>query len=477
MSKSELLDMQIRSLVAELIESAPPAPSIPEPEPGAGRLTPVSKRRHFHTTTRSGVFTLGGLTAVAAATVLVVLLLPSTGQRIPSAAAAQLRLIADNLANQTEPQLQRNEWLETHIKEEWSMDLESLGQGGGTPVSGAEATAAVSATEWSNNFGESCYSLSIGQAQFASVTNEDAWDAAGLTNSPQQQDTPLENPTEQCESTTSNASNGAGLGFGIGTTRVATLPADPSTLAHELTTGTTGIEGLDQLPIDPGQNPGFQRVVDLLTTDLTDQTPAFYSALYDALALMPGIHALGETITHTGSTGLGFDVPSDSLTDATMIVVDPTNGALIEVRNLWAAGRDDPFQAFVSSQSPFVKQGGGLHDTIQWLDPIGAPSGVHTSDLPPTLAQQAGPLPTALITATASSGVSTQTIDTLQTQVLSRFNVPGSGAPIDSELRSAPSPEILSFTFYGPESQVRDVANVLQSSALFASVDVDYGDG
>jgi hypothetical protein len=264
------------------------------------------------------------------------------------------------------------------------MDLESLGQGGGTPVSGAEATAAVSATEWSNNFGESCYSLSIGQAQFASVTNEDAWDAAGLTNSPQQQDTPLENPTEQCESTTSNASNGAGLGFGIGTTRVATLPADPSTLAHELTTGTTGIEGLDQLPIDPGQNPGFQRVVDLLTTDLTDQTPAFYSALYDALALMPGIHALGETITHTGSTGLGFDVPSDSLTDATMIVVDPTNGALIEVRNLWAAGRDDPFQAFVSSQSPFVKQGGGLHDTIQWLDPIGAPSGVHTTDLPPT---------------------------------------------------------------------------------------------
>ena len=195
----------------------------------------------------------GGLTAVAAATVLVVALLPSTEQRIPSAAAAQLRLIANNLANQTGPQLQRNEWLETHIKEEWSMDLESLGQGGGTPISGAEATAAVSATEWSNNFGESCYSLSIGQAQFASATNEDAWGAVGLTNSPQQRDTAFENPTEQCESTTSNASNGAGLGLGIGTTRVATLPTDPSTLAHELTTGTTGIEGLDQLPSTRGK--------------------------------------------------------------------------------------------------------------------------------------------------------------------------------------------------------------------------------
>src|ERR1700677_1296115 len=130
MSKSEVLDMEIRSLVAELIESAPPAPSLPELEPGAARLAPASKRRHSHTTTRSGASALGGLTAVAAATVLVVLLLPSTGQRIPNAAAAQLRLIADNLANQTEPHLQRNEWLETHIKEEWSMDLESLGQGG-----------------------------------------------------------------------------------------------------------------------------------------------------------------------------------------------------------------------------------------------------------------------------------------------------------------------------------------------------------
>ena len=30
MSKSEVLDMEIRALVAELIESAPPAPSLPE---------------------------------------------------------------------------------------------------------------------------------------------------------------------------------------------------------------------------------------------------------------------------------------------------------------------------------------------------------------------------------------------------------------------------------------------------------------
>jgi hypothetical protein len=410
------------------------------------------------------------------AAVLAALLLPSVGQHTPVAAAAQLRLIAANAANQAVPQLQRGQWLETQTQGLWSMDLESLGQGGATPVSGAEATAAVTTTQWSNNFGESCYSLSIGQALFASPVNEAAWDAAGLLNSPhgQQTDDPLANPDQCGLSPTSNASNGTGIQFGAGTTNVASLPTDPSTLAHELTTGTTGIQGLDHLSIDPGQNPGFERVVALLTTDLTDQTPAFYSALYDALALMPGIHALGETATHTGSTGLGFDVPSDTLADATSIVVDPATGALLEARNLWAIGPNDPFNAFVAPQSPFEKEGGTLHNVIQWLDPIGSANVVETSALPSALAQEVGPLPTALITATANPGASTQAIDALESQVLTRFNSPKTGAGIDSYEHT--SPEVLTFTFFGPASQVDAVAQALRSSNLFASVAVDNGD-
>jgi hypothetical protein len=412
------------------------------------------------------------------AVVLAAALLPSVGQHPPVAAAAQLRLIATNAANQVVPQLQRGQWLETQTQELWSMDLEYLGQGGGgaTPVSGAQASAAVTTTQWSNNFGESCYSLSIGPAQFDTPANEAAWDGAGLLNSPhgQEEDDPLANPDQCGVSTTSNASNGTGLGFDAGTTDVSSLPTNPSTLARELATGTTGIQGLDHLFISPGQNPGFQRVVALLTTDLTDQTPAFYSALYDALALMPGVHALGETATHTGSNGLGFDVPSDTLADATTIIVDPANGALLEAKNLWAIGPNDPFNAFVAPQSSFEREGGTLHNLIQWLDPIGSARVVETSALPPALAQQAGPLPTALITATANPGVSPQAIDALQSQVLNRFNSPKTGAGIDSEEQT--SPETVTFTFFGPVSQVDAVAQALRSSNLFASVAVDNGD-
>ncbi len=473
MSTSEVLDAKIRALVIELVESAPPAPTPAAIElkqwgPHPSKMRPARTRRLV-------ISASVGVGAVIAA-VLVALLLPSVGQHPPVAAAAQLRLIAANAANQAVPQLQRGQWLETQTEGSWSMDLAYIGQGGAIPVSGAEATAAVTTTQWSNNFGQSCYSLSIGQAQFASQANEEAWDAAGLLNSPDghQKDNPLANPDQCGFSATSNASNGAGIQSGAGTTNVSSLPADPSTLAHELTTGTTGIQGLDHLEISPGQNPGFQRVVALLTTDLTDQTPAFYSALYDALALMPGIHALGETATHTGSTGLGFDAPNGTLPDATTIVVDPASGDLLEARNLWTIGPNDPFQAFVAPQSPVQKEGGTMRNVIQWLDPIGSASVVETSALPPALAQQAGPLPTALITATASPGASAQAIGALQTQVLNQYNSPTTGGGIDSEEQT--SPEVLTFTFFGPVSQVDAVAQALRSSNLFDSVVVDYGD-
>jgi hypothetical protein len=474
MSRNEVLDVKIRALVIELVESAPPAPtpSAIESKHWGPHRTQMRRPR----TRRLVIAASVGVAAVIAA-VLVAVLLPSVGERPPVAAAAQLRLIAANAANQVVPPLQRGQWLETQAQGLWSMDLEYLGQGGAIPVSGAEATAAVTTTQWSNNFGESCYSLNIGRAEFASPANEAAWDAAGLLNSPdqRQRDNPLANPDQCGISTTSNANNGTGLQSGAGTTNVSSLPRDPSTLAHELTIGTTGIQGLDHLFISPGQNPGFQRVVALLTTDLTDQTPAFYSALYDALALMPGIHALAETRTHTGSTGLGFDVPSNTLADATTIVVDPANGALLEARNLWAFGPNDPFNAFVAPQSPFEKEGGTLHNVIQWLDPIGSTRVVETSALPSALAQEAGPLPTALITATANPGVSTQAIDALESQVLNQFSSPNTGAGIDSEERT--SPEALTFTFFGPVSQVDAVAHALRSSNLFDSEVVDNGDG
>src|ERR1700677_801374 len=215
MSTSDVLDAKIRALVIELVESAPPAPtpSVIESQQSGPHRSKVKSVR----TRRLVISASAGVAAVIAA-VLVAVLLPSVGQQPPVAAAAQLRLIAANAANQVVPQLQRGQWLETQAHGLWSMDLEALGQGGGTPVPGAEATAEVTTTQWSNNFGESCYSLNIGQAEFSSPANEAAWDAAGLLNSPDgpQKDNPLANPDQCGISTTSNASNGTGLQFGAG---------------------------------------------------------------------------------------------------------------------------------------------------------------------------------------------------------------------------------------------------------------------
>ncbi len=115
-----------------------------------------------------------------------------------------------------------------------------------------------------------------------------------------------------------------------------------------------------------------------------------------------------------------------------------------------------------------------MRNVIQWLDPIGSASVVGLSALPSALAQEVGPLPTALITATASPGASSQAVDALQSQVLNQFNSPKTGAGIDSEEHT--SPEVLTFTFFGPTSQVDTVAQALRNSNLFDSVAVDNGD-
>src|ERR1700722_17596863 len=139
-TSSEVLDAKIRALVIELVESAPPAPTPSviewrQWEPHPSKMRPARTRRLVI----SGSIGVGAVIAA----VLGALLLPSVGQHPPVAAAAQLRLIAANAANQAVPQLQRGQWLETQTEGSWSMDLAYLGQGGAVPVSGAEATAAV----------------------------------------------------------------------------------------------------------------------------------------------------------------------------------------------------------------------------------------------------------------------------------------------------------------------------------------------
>lgn len=287
------------------------------------------------------------------------------------------------------------------------------------------------------------------------------WKSVGLTVNP------IHQPVSSCSNLDgANAGNGISLLSGSGTTDVSSLATDPSTMAHELGTGTTGITGLDEVG-SGSSNPGFQRAVALLLNPLTGTTPAFNSALYDALALLPGVQALGSTTSQTGSTGLGFETAGSKRLGPTIIVVDPATGALLEARNL-DSSPSDPISDFV----PFnlgthgVSAGGGK---IQWLDPIGSPTVVDTASIPPFLSPR--PPPTAVIVAIGKRSVSAIPLNDLQGELYARF-----GASGDSGYAAARGGGIMTFTFDGPRSQVQNYAKALRHSDLIASVKVNYGD-
>ena len=457
MMTDEALDVKIRSLVTELMESAPQAPPLPQLEWSDTGKAHQSLRPPARTNWRPRLLTvIGGISTVVVAVLLLLLLLPVSGQHQQSAAAAELRQIGTNFANRPVPRLNRDQWLETKQRISYAMVVDQIGS---TKISGAQATVVASQTNWSNNFGETCLLPGLGQAQFASSANEMTWRSVGLTVDPIQQ------PVSSCSNLEgANAGNGISLLSGSGTTDVSSLATDPSTLAHELATGTTGISGLDEVG-SGSSNPGFQRAVALLLGPLTGTTPAFNSALYDALALLPGIQALGSTTSQTGSTGLGFETAGSKLFGPTIIVVDPATGALLEARNL--ALPYNPISDFV----PFNLGTHGVSaagSKIQWLDPIGSPTVVDTASIPPFL--RPNPPPTAVIVAIGKRGVSAIPLNDLQGELYARFGASAAG------YSAATGGGIMTFTFDGPRSQVQNCAKALRHSDLIASVKVNYGD-
>jgi hypothetical protein len=458
MVTDEALDVKIRSLVTELMESAPQAPPLPQLEWSDTGKAHQSLRPPAWINWRPRLLTLiGGISTVVVVALLLLLLLPVSGQHQQSAAAAELRQIGTNVATRSVPQLNRDQWLETKQQVSYAMVVDQIGS---TKISGAQATVVASQTNWSNNFGETCLLPGLGQAQFASSANEMTWKSVGLTVDPIQQ------PVSSCSNLDgANAGNGISLLSGSGTTDVSSLATDPSTLAHELRTGTTGISGLDEL--GPGSsNPGFERAVALLLGPLTGTTPAFNSALYDAVALLPGIQALGSTTSQTGSTGLGFETAGSKLFGPTIIVVDPATGALLEARNL--ALPSIPITDFVPNDvlTHGVSAAGSK---IQWLDPIDSPTVVGTASIPPFLSPR--PPPTAVIVAIGKRGISAIPLNDLQGELYARFGLSGA-----SGYAAATGGGIMTFTFDGPQSQVQDYAKALRHSDLIASVKVNYGD-
>jgi hypothetical protein len=443
------------------MESAPQAPVLPQLEWIDASQVKKPRRWPASNNRRTGRLTLiGGVGAISIVALLLVTLLPVVGQHQQSAAAAELHQIAINVADRPVPELKRDQWLETKQLVSFSMDVKWIGS---ATISGAVATVTATQTEWSNNFGESCTLSGLGRAQFASSAAEATWTSVGLLVDP------IQPPISPCSGGGgASASNGDSLFSGSGATDVSSLPTDGSVLAHELNAGTTGISGLDHLGSGTAE-PGFQRAVALLVGPLTGTSPAFDTALYDALALLPGIRALGTTATHSGSTGAGFESAGAGHLGPTVIVVDPQTGALLEARNL-GPGLFDPLASFVPLGLGTHGVGGNGGNKIQWIDPIGSPAVVDRASIPSSLSPS--PPPTAVIVAIGKRGVSAIALNTLQGELYARLGAPGEG----SGYGSATGGGVMTFTFDGPRSQVQDYATALRHSDLVASVRVNFGD-
>jgi len=302
--------------------------------------------------------------AIAAAMLLGVLLVPTVGQHQPVAAAA-LKKIAANARNQSVPQLSDGQLLYT--SEQVSM-FAQVSQVGSTPTPDAQATVGATVQQWTDKHGNSCISMTSGSAQFASPVNAAAWKAAGLLDSPSGQ------PETLCEVVAGQSTYNSDPAVVI---NVSNLTTNPSVLAGELATGTTGIRAVDQ------RDSEITRAAMLLIGPANGATPQITAAIYGALSTMPGLKALGQLTTHSGATGLGF--AGTSFEGETTLIVDPATGALLEARNVAAPllfqGLGRGYLAPPPTPS-IGTEGGSDQITLQWLDPEGSPAVVGPSALP-----------------------------------------------------------------------------------------------
>ncbi len=301
--------------------------------------------------------------AIAAAMLLVVLMAPSIGQHQPDAAAAALKKIAANAANKSVPQLSDGQLL--HTSEQVSI-FAQMSQVGSTPTPDAQATVGATVQQWSDKQGNSCISATSGTAQFASPVNAAAWKSAGLLDSPSRQ------PLTTCYGLAGQLPYNTDP---LVVMNVSGLTTDPSVLAGELATGTTGIRVVDQ------RDSEITRAAMLLIGPTNGASPQITAAIYGALSTMPGLKALGQLTTHSGATGLGF--AGNSFPGETILIVDPATGA--QARNVVAPFF---FQAIergylAPPSTPSIGTVGGSDQiTLQWLDPEGPPALVGPSALP-----------------------------------------------------------------------------------------------
>ena len=357
---------------------------------------------------------------------------------------AQLRLIADRVTEQPVSHLQADQLLHTRA----NLSVFATVNNGA-----AQATIGVSVQKWSTASGQTCTMLTAQPAQFASPSEQAAWVGLHLLVTP--------NPPTASQCLQGNgggappdAITGAGQLIDV-----SSLPTDPSTLAQEFESGTTGVAVLDQLTRDEAApNPAFQRAAMLLIGPTVGATPRLNAALYQALALLPGVIALGPTTTHDGQSGQGY--ASGPGSGQSSIVVDTSTGQLLEVRGL-----DDSNS--LSSIAPNYLGGGPMvvHEysaQLQWLDTVGSPSVVSRADLPAGLP--------VYVFATTKPGLPCNKTLTCADQLVKPYSSFLSSERGLTDQSNPGSTDYLEWSLVGPRSVVDQFVRTLRESGLFALV-------
>jgi hypothetical protein len=415
----------------------------------------ASHRTHRYTRRRTALG-FGGLVGAAIVAVVVALVVaaPSTRngppqtttQSIPSRLSVgdQLRLVADRAAEQPIPRLQADQALFTQADLSVVADVNNAA---------AQATIRLAVQKWSTAAGQTCTSLTAQPAQFDSPSDEAAWVGLNLLVTPKPQ------TASQClqggGAMPPDAITGAGRLIDV-----SSLPDDPATLAQELESGTTAIPALDQLlPDEAAPNPGFQRAAMLLVGPVLGATPSFESALYQAIALLPGVTALGPSTTHDGQTGQGF--ASGPGSGQSTIVVDPSTGRLLEVSGL------DDSDSLTGIAVDYLNGGPMLVTAysaqLQWLDPVGSPSVIGVSQLPPGLP--------AYVVASTRPGLTYDDALTLAHDVARPYaRLFTSSQSQLSDSSNPASPGVFEWSFTGPGPEVEQFMQALRASGLFSSV-------
>ena len=247
---------------------------------------------------RVGAF---GLSAVMGVVVLAVTLLPGGPEPIPVAGASQQLLHLATVAD-SQRALGPGQYAYTSVVEPLTL-----------PAGTFNAYFQGTVQTWAAPNGSGRQVITVDPTpQFANPADQTAWVNAGSPSVGNLPPSPIVRNFGPGQSS-----------FGPGSTfapvlNVSGLPKNPHVLQSELANGTTNIPTVDSLgPANPNFTPTagnscassacttFVRAWGLLKGPSVGNSPDIQSSIFQAMATIPGVSALG-TITQSGHSGTGF---------------------------------------------------------------------------------------------------------------------------------------------------------------------------